>query len=121
MRFASIGSLALVAALASGCGADDPSRPGSPRTARTPLDDAPLPYAESPEDLGVSSAALGLFKERLYSRVVARHVVGAEILAILRQTGKGCKIIDQIIHGANRAEHLHRDPFVIRIISQFTF
>lgn len=70
-------------ALGSGCSADDPSRPGSPRSARTPLEDAPFPYSAAPEDLGVSSDALWLLKERLYSRMVARHVVGAEILVIV--------------------------------------
>jgi CubicO group peptidase (beta-lactamase class C family) len=72
-----------LAALAIGCGADDPSRPGSPRTARTPLEGAPLPYAESAEDVGLSSDAIWLFKERLYSRMVARHLVGAEVLVIV--------------------------------------
>jgi len=75
--------LALVAVLAFGCVADDASRPGSPRTARTPLEHSPLPYAEVAEDVGVSSDEIWLFKERLYSRVVARHVVGAEILVIV--------------------------------------
>ena len=83
MRRAALGSLALIAVLASACGADDASRPGSPRTARTPLEDAPFPYAEAAEDVGVSSDEIWLFKERLYSRVVARHVVGAEILVIV--------------------------------------
>jgi CubicO group peptidase (beta-lactamase class C family) len=72
-----------LASLAAGCGAEDPSRPGSPRTARTPLEGAPFPYAESAEDVGVSSDAIWLFKERLYSRMVARHLVGAEILVIV--------------------------------------
>ena len=65
-----------------GCQPEDASRPGSPRTARTPLDGAPFPYA-TPEEVGLSSEALWLFKERLYSRVVARHVVGSEILVIV--------------------------------------
>jgi len=72
-----------LAVLAAGCGADDPSRPGSPRTARTPLEGAPFPYAESADDVGVSSDALWLFKERLYSRMVARHLVGAEVLVVV--------------------------------------
>jgi len=72
-----------LAALTAGCGADDASRPGSPRTARTPLEGAPFPYAESAEDVGVSSDAIWLFKERLYSRMVARHLVGAEVLVIV--------------------------------------
>ncbi len=33
--------------------------------------------------MGVSSDAIWLFKERLYSRMVARHMVGAEILVIV--------------------------------------
>jgi len=72
-----------LAVLGAGCGADDPERPGSPRTARTPLAGAPLPYAEAPENVGVSSDDLWLLKERLYSRMVARHVVGAEILVVV--------------------------------------
>lgn len=83
MKLGGMGLLALIAALASGCAGDDASRPGSPRTARTPLENAPFPYAETAEDVGVSSDALWLFKERLYSRVVARHVVGAEVLVIV--------------------------------------
>ena len=75
--------LSLAALTAAGCGPDEPSRPGSPRTARSPLEEAPFPYVVSPEDVGVSSDALWLFKERLYSRVVARHVVGSEILVIV--------------------------------------
>ena len=70
-------------ALAAGCGDDEPSRPGSPRTARTPLEGAPFPYAESAEEVGLDSDAIWLFKERLYSRMVARHLVGAEVLVIV--------------------------------------
>jgi CubicO group peptidase (beta-lactamase class C family) len=80
-RRAALGALA--AAALAGCGEEDPSRPGSPRTARTPIAEAPFPYAETAEDVGVSSDALWLFKERLYSRVVARHVVGAEVLVLV--------------------------------------
>ena len=47
------------------------------------MEGAPFPYAEAPEDVGVSPDALWLLKERLYSRMVARHVVGAEILVIV--------------------------------------
>ena len=85
-RSGPVGALIVIsglAALAAGCGTDDASRPGSPRTARTPLEGAPFPYAESAEDVGVSSDAIWLFKERLYSRMVARHLVGAEILVIV--------------------------------------
>ena len=83
MRLTGVGFLALAALAATACGPDDPSRPGSPRTARTPLEGAPFPYAESAEEVGLSPDALWLFKERLYSRVVARHVVGAEILVLV--------------------------------------
>ena len=72
-----------LATLTASCGTDDASRPGSPRTARTPLAGAPFPYAENAEDTGVSSDAIWLFKERLYSRMVARHLVGAEVLVIV--------------------------------------
>jgi len=85
-RSGPVGALIVIsglAALAAGCGTDDASRPGSPRTARTPLEGAPFPYAESAEDVGVSSDAIWLFKERLYSRMVARHLVGAEVLVIV--------------------------------------
>lgn len=70
-------SLLLLAA----CGQDDASRPGFPRTPRTPVADAPFPHA-SPEEVGLDADALWRFKERLYSRVVARRVVGGEILII---------------------------------------
>jgi len=83
VRLTGVGFLALAALAATACGPDDPSRPGSPRTARTPLEGAPFPYAESAEEVGLSPDALWLFKERLYSRVVARHVVGAEILVLV--------------------------------------
>jgi len=82
VRLALVGCAAL-ALLAAGCGPEDPSRPGSPRTERTPLAGAPFPYAGEPEAVGVSSDAIWLFKERLYARVVARHVVGAEILVLV--------------------------------------
>ena len=98
MRMRNRVALSLVAALASGCGADDASRPGSPRTARTPLEGAPFPYAEAAEDVGVSSDELWLFKERLYSRVVARHVVGAEILVIV----EGRIVLHQAMGWADR-------------------
>jgi len=75
--------LAVIVVSSAGCGADDASRPGFPRTPRTPIEGAPFPYAESPEAVGVSSDAIWLFKERLYSRVVARHVIGAEILVVV--------------------------------------
>ncbi len=74
--------LMLAAVLATGCGADDQSRPGFPRTPRTAFEESPYPYAASAEDVGLSSDAVWLFKERLYSRVVARHVIGSEVLVI---------------------------------------
>jgi CubicO group peptidase (beta-lactamase class C family) len=36
----------------------------------------------SPEEVGLSEDRIWRFKERLYSRVVARRVVGAEILVV---------------------------------------
>ena len=63
------------------CSSGETSRPGFPRTELTPIEGAPFTYA-APEDVGVSAQQLWLFKERLYSRVVARHLVGSEILVI---------------------------------------
>lgn len=96
--------VALVAALAAGlggCQQEDASRPGSPRTARTPLGGSPFPYA-APEEVGVSSEAIWLFKERLYSRVVARHVVGSEILVIV----DGRIVLHQAMGWADREEQI---------------
>lgn len=67
--------------LVAGCTPDDEPRPGFPRTGRTPLVGAPFPYAV-PEDVGLSSDDIWWLKERVYSRIVARHVIGAEILVI---------------------------------------
>ena len=67
--------------LGSCTGEGDRGRPGFPRTPRTPLAGAPLPYV-SPEEVGLSEDGIWRFKERLYARVVARHVVGAEILVV---------------------------------------
>lgn len=100
MRPHILAGLALAALLTAGCGPEDPSRPGSPRTARTPLSGAPFPYAETPEAVGVSTDVLWLFKERLYSRVVARHVVGAEILLIV----DGRIVLHQAMGWADRDE-----------------
>ena len=77
-RSAVVGSLSL---LVAACSSGETSRPGFPRTALTPIEGAPFTYA-APEDVGVSAQQLWLFKERLYSRVVARHLVGSEILVI---------------------------------------
>ena len=85
---------------AAGCGADDPSRPGSPRTARTPLEGAPFPYAENADEVGVSPDAIWLFKERLYSRMVARHLVGAEVLVIVN----GRIVLHQAMGWADNAD-----------------
>jgi CubicO group peptidase (beta-lactamase class C family) len=71
----------LVFLLASCTSAEDEGRPGFPRTPRTPVVGAPYPYA-SPEEVGLSEDRIWRFKERLYSRVVARRVVGAEILVV---------------------------------------
>jgi CubicO group peptidase (beta-lactamase class C family) len=67
--------------LLGACTADDESRPGFPRTSRTPIASAPFPYA-APENVGLSSDAIWWLKERLYSRVVARRVIGLEILVL---------------------------------------
>lgn len=83
VKYSVLGLLALAALTSASCGPDDPSRPGSPRTARSPLEGAPFPHVAAPEDVGVSADAVWRFKERLYSRVVARHVVGAEILVLV--------------------------------------
>jgi CubicO group peptidase (beta-lactamase class C family) len=71
----------LLSLLPAACSSGESSRPGFPRTELTPLAEAPFPYA-APEDVGLSAQRLWLFKERLYSRVVARHLVGSEILVI---------------------------------------
>ena len=84
----------------AGCGADDQPRPGFPRTPRTPLQESPYPYAVAAEDVGVSSDAIWLFKERLYSRVVARHVIGSEILVIV----DGQIVLHQAMGWADRDE-----------------
>ena len=67
--------------LVSACSSGESSRPGFPRSRLTPPDDAVLPYA-TPEQAGLDPQAVWRFKERLYSRVVARHLVGAEILVV---------------------------------------
>jgi CubicO group peptidase (beta-lactamase class C family) len=67
--------------LPTACGQGDQSRPGFPRTSREPLADAPFEYASAAE-VGLSEDSLWRFKERLYSRVVARHLIGGEILVI---------------------------------------
>jgi CubicO group peptidase (beta-lactamase class C family) len=78
LGFASAAVILLLAACTS---ADDEGRPGFPRTPRTPIAGAPYPYA-SPDEVGLSEDRIWWFKERLYSRVVARRVVGAEILVV---------------------------------------
>ncbi len=78
LGFASAAVLCLLAACTS---SDDEGRPGFPRTPRTPLAGAPYAYA-SADEVGLSEDRIWWFKERLYSRVVARHVVGAEILVV---------------------------------------
>jgi CubicO group peptidase (beta-lactamase class C family) len=68
--------------IVAGCGGtEDAGRPGFPRTPRTPIAGAPFPYA-IPEEVGLAEERLWWLKERLYSRVVARHVVGAEVLVL---------------------------------------
>jgi CubicO group peptidase (beta-lactamase class C family) len=87
-------------AVTAGCTSpDDQGRPGFPRTARTPIAGAAFPYAE-PEDVGLSADDIWRFKERLYSRVVARHVVGSEILVIV----DGRIVLHQAMGWADRDE-----------------
>lgn len=71
----------LLICVATACSSGESSRPGFPRSELTPLAGAPFPYA-SAEELGLDPQAVWRFKERLYSRVVARHLVGAEILVV---------------------------------------
>ncbi len=92
-------ALCLAAAAAAGCAEEDPSRPGSPRTARTPVEGAPFPYVHA-EDAGVSADALWMFKERLYSRMVARRVIGAEVLVLV----DGQVVLHQAMGWADRDE-----------------
>jgi CubicO group peptidase (beta-lactamase class C family) len=76
------GLLFSVFATFSACGGtEDAGRPGFPRTPRTPIAGAPFPYA-TPEEVGLPEERIWWFKERLYARVVARHVVGAEVLVL---------------------------------------
>ena len=77
LGFASAAVILLLAACTS---ADDEGRPGFPRTPRTPIAGAPYLYA-SPDEVGLSEDRIWWFKERLYSRVVARRLglpVGVE-------------------------------------------
>jgi CubicO group peptidase (beta-lactamase class C family) len=69
----------LFAAMA--CSSGETSRPGFPRSELTPVVGAPFPYA-SAEEVGLDPQRLWRFKERLYARVVARHLVGSEILVL---------------------------------------
>jgi len=71
--------LLLFAAMA--CSSGETSRPGFPRSELTPVVGAPFPYA-SAEQVGLDPQRLWRFKERLYARVVARHLVGSEILVL---------------------------------------
>lgn len=81
-RFRSVlTGIGVVTLLASCTGEEDQGRPGFPRTPRTPIASAPFPYA-TPEEVGLTADRIWWFKERLYSRVLARHLVGAEVLVI---------------------------------------
>jgi CubicO group peptidase (beta-lactamase class C family) len=95
------------------CPSGESSRPGFPRTELTPIAGAPFPYA-APEDVGLSEQRLWLFKERLYARVVARHLVGSEILVIK----DGRIVLHQAMGWADidRAVPLERDA-VFRLAS----
>ena len=105
-----IGGLSLILAA---CSSGETSRPGFPRTELTPIAGAPFPYA-APADVGLSEQQLWLFKERLYSRVVARHLVGSEILVIK----DGRIVLHQAMGWADidRAVPLERDA-VFRLAS----
>ena len=72
---------ALLGILATSCSSGETSRPGFPRSETTPVADAPFPYATA-EEVGLDPQRLWRFKERLYARVLARHLVGAEILVL---------------------------------------
>ena len=105
-----IGGLSLILAA---CSSGETSRPGFPRTELTPIAGAPFPYA-APADVGLSEQQLWLFKERLYARVVARHLVGSEILVIK----DGRIVLHQAMGWADidRAVPLERDA-VFRLAS----
>jgi len=83
------------------CSGDDEGRPGFPRTPRTPIAGSPLPYAE-PGDVGLASHEIWRFKERLYARVVARHLIGAEILVVK----DGRIVLHQAMGWADRDERV---------------
>ena len=99
-RAARLATLSLLPWMAA-CSGDDVGRPGFPRTARTPIAGSPLPYAE-PEDVGLASDEIWRFKERLYARVVARHLIGAEILVIVR----GRIVLHQAMGWSDRDERV---------------
>ena len=83
------------------CAGDDEGRPGFPRTPRSPIAGSPLPYAE-PGDVGLASDEIWRFKERLYARVVARHLIGAEILVVK----DGRIVLHQAMGWADRDERV---------------
>ena len=105
--------LASLSLISAACSSGESSRPGFPRTELTPVEGAPFPYA-LPEDVGLSAQGVWLFKERLYSRVVARHLVGSEILVIK----DGRIVLHQAMGWADidRAVPMERDA-VFRIAS----
>ena len=110
LRSAVVGSLSL---LVAACSSGETSSPGFPRTELTPIEGAPFTYA-APEDVGLSAQKVWLFKERLYSRVLARHLVGSEILVIK----DGRIVLHQAMGWADidRAVPMERDA-VFRIAS----
>ena len=71
----------LLGILAGACSTGETSRPGFPRSELTPVAGAPFPYATA-EEVGLDPQRMWRFKELLYSRVVARHLVGSEILVV---------------------------------------
>lgn len=109
-------ALAGIAFLSASCGsADDQARPGFPRTPRTPIAGAPFPYA-SPEEVGLSENRVWWFKERLYSRVVARHVVGSEVLVVK----DGRIVLHQAMGWADRERLIPLERNAIFLIASLT-
>jgi CubicO group peptidase (beta-lactamase class C family) len=99
----------------AGCQGEDASRPGSPRTSRSPIAESPFPYAD-PGDVGLSSDDLWLFKERLYARVVARHVIGSEILVLV----DGRIVLHQAMGWADRDEMVPLDRNAVFPLASMT-
>jgi CubicO group peptidase (beta-lactamase class C family) len=111
---------ALAAALsllpwAAGCAGDDEGRPGFPRTARTPIAGSPIPYI-LPEEVGLAPDEIWRLKERLYARVVARHLVGAEIVVVK----DGGIVLHQAMGWADRDERVPMDRNTVFRLASMT-